>query len=87
VQSGGLAPLRVPADGSSAKRELDTRTPLLPVTLHGERLPIRSDPPHVGSDTEAVLQELGYAAAEIERLAADGVIARYAGPDVSAANP
>jgi crotonobetainyl-CoA:carnitine CoA-transferase CaiB-like acyl-CoA transferase len=37
--------------------------------------PIRFDPiPHLGQDTEAILHELGYTAAEIEAFRQDEVI-------------
>ena len=73
--SGGLAAIDVPADASSAGREIRTRTPLLPVTMHGERLPLRTNPPSLGAHTATVLRELGHSQAEIDALAAEGVIA------------
>lgn len=73
--TGGLADVAIPADASGAGRAVRTRTPLLPLALDGERLPLRSDPPTLGEHTAALLDELGYRADEIERLRADGVIA------------
>ena len=73
--TGGLAPVRVPADASSAGRAVDTRAPLLPLALDGARLPLRSPPPAVGEHGAAILRELGYSTAEIAALVADGVIA------------
>jgi crotonobetainyl-CoA:carnitine CoA-transferase CaiB-like acyl-CoA transferase len=73
--SGGLAPLHVPADASSAGRAFDTRAPLLPVTIGGERLPVRSGPPAIGEHTDAVLRDIGYDEAEIAALRAAGVVA------------
>jgi crotonobetainyl-CoA:carnitine CoA-transferase CaiB-like acyl-CoA transferase len=72
--SGGLAPVTLPADASSAGRELRTRAPLLPLTLAGERLPLRMPPPALGEHTQGLLVELGYSAAQIAALQADGVI-------------
>jgi crotonobetainyl-CoA:carnitine CoA-transferase CaiB-like acyl-CoA transferase len=72
--TGGLAPVTLPADASCAGRVVETRTPLLPLTLGGERLGVRSAPPALGQHTEALLHELGYAAAEIEQLRRAGVI-------------
>ena len=72
--SGGLAPVTLPADASSAGREIHTRAPLLPLTLAGERLPLRTPPPALGEHTQALLLELGYNATQIGALQADGVI-------------
>jgi crotonobetainyl-CoA:carnitine CoA-transferase CaiB-like acyl-CoA transferase len=72
--TGGLAPLHVPADASSAGHALDTRAPLLPLALDGERLPVREGPPAVGEHTRALLAELGYGAAEVAALVAQGVV-------------
>ena len=73
--TGGLAPLSVPADASSAGRGLETRAPLLPLALDGRRLPVREGPPAIGEDTRALLAGLGYEAAEIDALVASGVVA------------
>ncbi len=37
-----------------------TKIPLLPITLDGDRLPIRSSPPQLGEHTQQLMQELGY---------------------------
>jgi crotonobetainyl-CoA:carnitine CoA-transferase CaiB-like acyl-CoA transferase len=73
--TGGLAEMQVPADASGAGRAVTTRTALLPLALDGRRLPLRQGPPALGADTQALLVELGYGAAEIEALRRDGVIA------------
>lgn len=72
--TGGLAPLSVPADASGAGRRVDTRAPLLPLAIDSARLPVRSGPPGLGEHGQAVLLELGYDAAQIARLQADGVV-------------
>jgi crotonobetainyl-CoA:carnitine CoA-transferase CaiB-like acyl-CoA transferase len=74
LATGGLAPVQVPADASGAGRAVDTRTPLLPLALDGQRLPVRSGPPALGRHTRELLAGLGYGAAEIEALAADGIV-------------
>jgi len=51
--SGGLAPVRM-NDGHMA------RVPLLPLTLDGERLGLRQQPPLQGEHTAELLRELGY---------------------------
>ena len=78
--TGGLAPVTLPADASSAGRVIETRTALLPVTLDGTRLPLRLPPPALGEHTLALLGELGYDAAEIAALHADGVVATASSP-------
>ncbi|MDP3754798.1 CoA transferase, partial [Polaromonas sp.] len=60
-QTGGLAPLTLP-DGR------ETRVPLLPLTLGGERPGVRLNPPRLGEHTLGLLQELGYAEADIQAL-------------------
>jgi crotonobetainyl-CoA:carnitine CoA-transferase CaiB-like acyl-CoA transferase len=68
-QSGGLAQVTLP-------NGLTTQVPGLPVEMDGRRFGTRLDLPGVGEHNTGVLQELGYSADEIKRLAAEGVIAR-----------
>jgi crotonobetainyl-CoA:carnitine CoA-transferase CaiB-like acyl-CoA transferase len=72
--TGGLAPVSVPADASGAGRRVDTRVPLLPLAIDGARLPVRNGPPGLGEHSLAVLHGLGYDAAQIAQLQADGVV-------------
>ena len=65
--TGGLAPLTLP-DGR------ETRVPLLPFTIGGERLGLRLDPPRLGEHTEALLREVGYSDSEIALLRSGNVI-------------
>ena len=65
--TGGLAPMELP-DGRQ------TRAPLLPLTLGGERLGLRLDPPKLGEHTDALLQALGYCAQDVQALHAQGVV-------------
>jgi len=73
LATGGLAPMTLP-DGRA------TRVPLLPLTLDGERLPLRLDPPRLGEHSQALLIELGYSTAQIAELLAEGVIGQDAAP-------
>jgi crotonobetainyl-CoA:carnitine CoA-transferase CaiB-like acyl-CoA transferase len=74
LATGGLTPVTIPADASSAGQPVHTHTPLLPLRMNGERLPLRHAPPSIGQDTEALLQEMGYSPTQIQRLAQDGVV-------------
>jgi crotonobetainyl-CoA:carnitine CoA-transferase CaiB-like acyl-CoA transferase len=65
--SGGLLETR--HNGKTA------HVPALPIELDGARLLKRSDPPEVGQHARELLAGLGYSAAAIEKLAADGIIA------------
>ena len=66
--TGGLAPMHLP-DG----REVST--PLLPLMLDGQRLPLRSSPPELGADTDGLLDELGYTAMDVQALREAKVVA------------
>jgi crotonobetainyl-CoA:carnitine CoA-transferase CaiB-like acyl-CoA transferase len=46
----------------------------VPIKLHGTPGGVRLAPPLLGQHTEEVLGELGYAAGEIDRLAAEGIV-------------
>ena len=65
--SGGLADITLPDDRTA-------RTPLLPVSLDGERLKNRRDPPRIGEHTSEVMREIGFAENDIAALAGAGVI-------------
>ncbi|MEM1264327.1 MAG: CaiB/BaiF CoA-transferase family protein [Pseudomonadota bacterium] len=65
--SDGLVPLKVP-EGEA------TKLPALPITFDGERCSQQRDLPAVGADTDSVLSEADFSAADIERLRGDGVI-------------
>jgi crotonobetainyl-CoA:carnitine CoA-transferase CaiB-like acyl-CoA transferase len=66
-QTGGLASLTLP-DGRA------TQVPLLPITLGGERLGVRLDPPRLGEHTDVLLQSLGYSADAVDTLHAEGIV-------------
>jgi crotonobetainyl-CoA:carnitine CoA-transferase CaiB-like acyl-CoA transferase len=72
--SGGLAPINVPVDCSGAAKPISTTTPLLPLTLNGQRPGIRLDPPSLGRDTEGILTDLGYSDAQIASLKQNGIV-------------
>ena len=49
-------------------------TPLLPLTLNGQRLGLRLDPPRLGEHGRELLNSLGYTAPEIAALVDAGVV-------------
>ncbi len=61
IASGGLAPITL-ANG------VQTMAPLLPITLAGQRLGVRSSAPALGAHNQEVLRGLGYNEREIEAL-------------------
>src|SRR3990167_3407512 len=66
-QTGGLAPMHLP-DGR------DTKVPLLPLALDGQRLGVRLDPPKLGEHSDALLLGLGYHAVQITAMQAAGSV-------------
>jgi crotonobetainyl-CoA:carnitine CoA-transferase CaiB-like acyl-CoA transferase len=70
--SGGLADIHLP-DGRNAK------TPLLPVSMDGQRLQNRRDPPQIGQHTRDVLDEIGFSSNEVAELERSGAIAMVTG--------
>jgi crotonobetainyl-CoA:carnitine CoA-transferase CaiB-like acyl-CoA transferase len=66
--TGGLAPVRM-NDGSQSK------VPLMPFTLGGERPGIRLQPPLLGEHTSELLREAGYSDAQIAQLKTHHIIA------------
>jgi crotonobetainyl-CoA:carnitine CoA-transferase CaiB-like acyl-CoA transferase len=79
--TGALAPLTLPAGASGAGRPIQTRAPLLPLTLSSQRLPLRSAPPALGEHSRAVLHDPGYDDAQCAALIADGVLGQAPIPD------
>lgn len=64
----GLALIHIHGDCSGADREIDTVVPMLPLVMNQQRLGIGQHPPSLGSDTQAILQSLGYSLSIIESL-------------------
>ena len=74
LATGGLSPVSIPADASGAGQAVETRTALLPLTMNGQRMPLRSAPPRLGQDTQALMRELGYANNDIDALIQSGIL-------------
>jgi crotonobetainyl-CoA:carnitine CoA-transferase CaiB-like acyl-CoA transferase len=74
--TGGLAPMTLP-DGRQ------TRVPLLPLKLDGERLGLRLDPPRLDAHGTELLLGLGYTVDEVAALRREGIL--LAGPEDSTA--
>ena len=70
--TGGLAEVRL-TDGPRAGET--AQAALFPLTLAGERLGVRLQPPRMGEHGAELLRELGYAAGDIDALRARHVVA------------
>jgi crotonobetainyl-CoA:carnitine CoA-transferase CaiB-like acyl-CoA transferase len=64
--------MRLP-DGPKAGQTV--KTTLFPITLAGQRLGVRIDPPKLGEHTREILAEIGYAPARIDELFAQAAVA------------
>jgi crotonobetainyl-CoA:carnitine CoA-transferase CaiB-like acyl-CoA transferase len=72
LATGGLADIELP-DGDRAGQTV--KTTLFPITLDGERLPVRLQPPRFGAHTAELLTGLGYRNDEIDALREGAVVA------------
>jgi crotonobetainyl-CoA:carnitine CoA-transferase CaiB-like acyl-CoA transferase len=72
LATGGLADITL-TDGPKAGQTV--KTTLFPITLAGERLPVRADPPKSGEHTRTILAGLGYTADQIDDLVAREAVA------------
>jgi crotonobetainyl-CoA:carnitine CoA-transferase CaiB-like acyl-CoA transferase len=72
LATGGLTDIELP-DGESAGRTV--KTTLFPITLQGERLGVRLQPPRFGAHTRELLAGLGYGPAQIEDFKTRAVVA------------
>jgi crotonobetainyl-CoA:carnitine CoA-transferase CaiB-like acyl-CoA transferase len=70
--TGALADVVLP-DGAKAGRTV--KATLLPITMDGERLGVREQPPRLGEHTAPLLRGLGYGDDEIAALRQQGAIA------------
>ena len=70
--TGGLADIELP-DGDNAGRTVQTT--LLPITLAGQRLPVRLPPPRLAAHRDELLLGLGLERSEIDALVQRGVVA------------
>ena len=70
--TGGLADVVLP-DGPKAGQTV--KTTLFPVTMGGQRLGVRLQPPRLGEHTQALLQGLGYGNDEIDALRVQALVA------------
>jgi crotonobetainyl-CoA:carnitine CoA-transferase CaiB-like acyl-CoA transferase len=72
IATGGLADVRLP-DGPKAGEMV--KTTLFPITMDGQRLPVRLHPPRLGEHSRDLLASAGFASGEIDGLVQDGIVA------------
>ncbi|MGE4240754.1 CaiB/BaiF CoA transferase family protein [Ramlibacter sp.] len=72
LATGGLADMTLP-DGPKAGEKV--KTTLFPITMEGQRLGVRLDPPRLGEHSRELLAGLGLADAEIDELRAKAIVA------------
>ena len=70
--TGGLAPITLP-DGKQ------TRTPLLPLMLDGQRPGVRLNPPKLGEHNKEILLSLGYSEEQIWQMIKANIISAQNG--------
>jgi len=66
IASGGLADITL-------MNGIKTQVPIMPIEMDGRRFSTRLDLPKIGEHTREMLEGLGYASTDIERLIASGV--------------
>jgi crotonobetainyl-CoA:carnitine CoA-transferase CaiB-like acyl-CoA transferase len=71
LATGGLADITLP-DGDKAGTQV--KTTLFPITMDGERLGVRLQPPRLGEHTRELLAAAGYSADRIDDLQARGIV-------------
>ena len=71
LATGGLADITL-SDGDKAGQTV--KTTLFPITLDGQRLGVRLDPPPLGAHCRELLAGIGYADGDIDALTARGVV-------------
>jgi crotonobetainyl-CoA:carnitine CoA-transferase CaiB-like acyl-CoA transferase len=72
LATGGLADVRLP-DGPKAGETV--KTTLFPITMDGQRLPVRLDPPRLGEHSGELLASCGYSESDVQALRARAVVA------------
>lgn len=72
LATGGLADVRLP-DGDKAGQTV--KTTLFPITMQGQRLGVRMDPPRLGEHSRELLAAAGFSAQEVQALLAKSVVA------------
>jgi crotonobetainyl-CoA:carnitine CoA-transferase CaiB-like acyl-CoA transferase len=72
LATGGLADVKLP-DGDKAGQSV--KTTLFPITMQGQRLGVRLDPPRLGEHSRELLATAGFAAEAIDALLAKSVVA------------
>jgi crotonobetainyl-CoA:carnitine CoA-transferase CaiB-like acyl-CoA transferase len=72
LATGGLADVTLP-DGPKAGQSV--KTTLFPITMEGQRLGVRLQPPRLGEHSRELLESAGFARQEIDDLLARSVVA------------